>query len=110
MFSCKCQKLHIPFSRENKLKDVVFEGRVKQGRMANYFSTCDIFCSPAFFGESFGIVLLEAMASGKPVVAFANDGYKRVLTGKGSEFLIEPKDWKELAIEEGNFSSLGRDF
>lgn len=81
---------------KNKLKDVVFEGEVSKN-VASYYSTCDIYCGPAIFGESFGIVLLEAMACKKPVVAFANQGYKRVLVGKGARFLARPKDYRTLA-------------
>lgn len=78
------------------LKDVVFEGRIEGRKIPSYYATCDIFVAPATHGESFGIVLLEAMASGKPVVAFANRGYKRVLSGKGKEFLVRPKNWQGL--------------
>ena len=82
--------------RVHQLKEVVFEGRVEGGKIPCYYATCDIFVSPATFGESFGIVLLEAMALRKPVVAFANLGYRGVLQGKGKEFLVEPEDWEGL--------------
>lgn len=85
------------FVKEHKLPDVVFENLVEEGKVASYYATCDIFVSPAVWGESFGMVLLEAMACGKPVVAFANEGYKGVLTGKGSQALVKPKDWYGLA-------------
>jgi phosphatidylinositol alpha-mannosyltransferase len=81
----------------NKLTNVVFEGQVGEEKVPFYYSTCDIFCSPAIFGESFGLVLVEAMACGKPVVAFANEGYKEVLKGKGAKFLAKPRDYKTLA-------------
>lgn len=82
---------------ENQLTDVLFEGFVKEEIIPSYYNSCDIYVSPAIFGESFGIVLIEAMACQKPVVAFANQGYKTVLTGKGSRFLVGPKDVKGLA-------------
>lgn len=85
------------WAKFNKLRNVVFDGRVSERLIPSYYASCDIFVSPAIFGESFGIVLLEAMASGKPVVAFANRGYKRVLKGKGKEFLVRPKDCDGLA-------------
>src|SRR6185437_17098408 len=44
------------------------------------------------YGESFGIVIAEAMASGKPVVAAANAGYRSLLTGEGARFLTPPGD------------------
>ena len=81
----------------NKLKNVIFEDEVSENRIPSYYSTCDIFCSPAIFGESFGLVLVEAMACQKPVVAFANEGYQQVLKGKGSKFLVKPRDYKTLA-------------
>jgi len=83
--------------KDNNLKNVIFEGEIEEEKIPSYYKTCDIYVSPAIFGESFGIVLLEAMALGKPVVAFANEGYKAVLKGKGSKFLIKPKNFKALA-------------
>ena len=78
-------------------KDVVFEGQVTEG-LASYYKTADIYVSPAIFGESFGIVLLEAMACGTPLVAFDNQGYKDILKGKSSEeFLAKNKDYNDLA-------------
>jgi phosphatidylinositol alpha-mannosyltransferase len=85
------------FVRENNLKDVVFLGSVWK-ELPSLYATCDIFCAPSIFGESFGLVILEAMASGKPVVGFANEGYKELMKGKkGEKFLAKPKDFKELA-------------
>lgn len=85
------------WAKKNKLKNVIFEGEVEEEKTPSLYKTCDIFCSPAIFGESFGLVLVEAMACGKPVVAFANEGYKEVLTGKGARFLAKPRDYKTLA-------------
>ena len=86
------------WAKNNKLKDVHFEGKKEGKELASYFSTGDIFCAPSIFGESFGIIILEAMASGLPVVAFANRGYKDFLKGKkAEEFLAPSKDYKNLA-------------
>lgn len=91
------EKDYKKWAGENGLKEIIFEGEISGERIIPFFATCDIFCSPAIFGESFGIVLLEAMAMQKPIVAFGNAGYKTVLTDKGKEFLAKPKDWKGLA-------------
>lgn len=90
----KCQK----WVKKNKLENVVFEKEVNQKEIPSYYKTADIYCSPAIYGESFGIVLIEAMAVGTPVVAFANEGYAGVLKNtKGGEFLARPKDYRTLA-------------
>ena len=90
----ECRK----WAEKNKLKNVIFERPVSQKEIPSYYKTADIYCSPAIYGESFGIVLIEAMAVGVPVCAFANKGYKGVLEkGKGKRFLAKPKDYKALA-------------
>jgi phosphatidylinositol alpha-mannosyltransferase len=84
------------YVKKHQILDVFFEGEVKEKNLPKYYRTADICCFPSVYGEAFGIVLLEAMASGKPVVAFANQGYKEVLTGKGADFLVKPKDIQNL--------------
>jgi phosphatidylinositol alpha-mannosyltransferase len=85
----ECEK----YAEENNLKEVCWEGERTGPIVAQYFKTSDIYCSPAIFGESFGIVLLEAMAIGKPVCGFGNSGYKELMRGtKGEEFFAEPRD------------------
>ncbi|MBL8790321.1 MAG: glycosyltransferase family 4 protein [Rhizobiales bacterium] len=59
----------------------------------------DIAISPATYGESFGIVLAEALASGTPVIGAANAGYVHVLTGPGRALLVPPGDADALARE-----------
>lgn len=86
------------WAKDNNLKEVYFEGEKTREELASYFATSDIFCAPSIFGESFGIIILEALASGLPVVAFANRGYRELISGKkGEEFLVKSKDYKGLA-------------
>jgi len=62
-----------------------------------FYRTADIFCAPATGGESFGIVLLEAMASGTPVVATNIPGYASVITHGQDGLLASPRNPRELA-------------
>ncbi len=72
-------------------------GRVDPDSLPRYYRSADIFCSPATGRESFGIVLLEAMASGVPVVASDIPGYRRVITHGIDGLLVRPKDPRALA-------------
>jgi len=57
----------------------------------------DVFCAPSLHGESFGIVLLEAMAAGTPVVACDIPGYANVARHGKDALLVSPGDITELA-------------
>lgn len=74
-----------------------FLGRIDEATKLDLLKTASVFCSPARYGESFGIVLLEAMACGLPVVAGDNPGYSSVLTDTGRLSLVDPRDSKEFA-------------
>ncbi|MDZ4231982.1 MAG: glycosyltransferase family 4 protein [Candidatus Pacearchaeota archaeon] len=85
------------FVKTHGLKEVHFLGEVPDEKLVSWYKTADIFCSPAPHGESFGIVLLEAMAAGLPVVGFANPGYLEFLKGTRVEpFLVPPGNVKAL--------------
>lgn len=77
---------------DHNIKDVEFLGFIDDKTKLNLLSTCGIYTSPALYGESFGIVLAEAMATGAPTVAHPNDGYKWVLKETGRLSLVDCND------------------
>ncbi len=79
------------------LKDVVFTGRVSDEDLPRYYATADICCSPATGSESFGYVLLEAMASSKPVIASNIDGYNAIIEHGRQGLLFPRKDSDALS-------------
>lgn len=86
-----------------KLKHVRFLGFVSEATKLRLLRQADIFCSPAIFGESFGIVLLEAMASGAVTVAGNNSGYSDLMQGVGAMSIINPDDTLEFARRLNTF-------
>lgn len=80
-----------------RLPNVTFMGFVNDEVKMQLLADADLFCSPAVYGESFGIVLLEAMATGVPIVAGDNSGYSSVMQGLGAVSLVNPRDAPEFA-------------
>ncbi len=89
-----CRKL----VKELGLSDaVIFKGYAESDAIPSYYASCDVYCSPALGGESFGIVLLEAMAIGKPVLASRIPGYDRVITDGYNGLFFDPRNPEEIA-------------
>lgn len=84
------------YVEEYDIKDVNFEGYIPDEELPRYYATAHIFCSPATHGESFGVVLLEAMASGLPIVAFENVGYRQVIKDRARRFLVPSRNVRAL--------------
>lgn len=90
------EKLEL-LAEDLKLKNVSFLGFISEDLKLKLLSEADLFCSPALFGESFGIVLLEAMAMGTVTVAGNNSGYSDLMQGVGSLSIVNPEDAQEFA-------------
>ncbi len=91
------RKKHEKWIKQHELKDVVFVGYVTEEDKPRYYKTADVFCAPATGHESFGIILVESMTMGTPVIASNIEGYASVLTHGEEGLLVPPKDSIELA-------------
>jgi phosphatidylinositol alpha-mannosyltransferase len=76
---------------------LVFLGQVDDEVKARALRSADVYCAPNLGGESFGIVLVEAMAAGAAVVASKLDAFRRVLDDGRAGVLVEVGDAGELA-------------
>jgi phosphatidylinositol alpha-mannosyltransferase len=94
---------------------VVFTGNVAPAQLPAYYLSSHIFCSVPSGSESFGIVLLEAMAAGKPVIATSIEGYGEIVRDGIDGILIRPGDtgalvdaMTRLAVDEAARLAMGR--
>lgn len=83
--------------KKYEIPDVSFVGFISEKKKIKLLQTADIYCSPALYGESFGIVLLEAMAAECVVVCGNNPGYSSVMKNKGQLSLVNPLHATEFA-------------
>ena len=78
-------------------KRISWLGRITETDKLDRLSRCTVFCAPSLRGESFGIVLLEAMAAAAPLVTTDIDGYRNVATHELNALLVAPGDEEQLA-------------
>ncbi len=83
--------------RRHGIPEVNFTGYSTYSDLPRYYKTADIVCFPATGRESQGIVLLEAMAVGKPVIASNIDGYSSILTDGAEGLAVPPRNVEKLA-------------
>lgn len=71
---------------------IAWLGRIDEDEKIARLRAASVFCAPSLHGESFGVVLIEAMAASTPVVASALDGYRNVATDGLDALLVPPGD------------------
>jgi len=80
------------------IRNVDYVGQVPGDDLPRYYRSCDVFCAPSIHGESFGMILLEGMATGTPVVASNISGYSSVVTHDVDGLLVNPNDSAAIAL------------
>jgi phosphatidylinositol alpha-mannosyltransferase len=79
-------------------RNVEFAGFASADELPRYYASADLFCSPATGRESFGLVVMEAMASGKAVVTTAIPGHQGILSNGVEGLLVAPESAQALAM------------
>lgn len=79
------------------LPSITFQPPPSDAEARALIASADVFAAPALHGESFGLVLIEAMAAGTLPVAAANEGFATVMTGAGADLLVPPGEATALA-------------
>lgn len=91
----KLKKYFIP---PNFDKDIIFLGDITQDELPDYYKNVDLVCAPSIGNESFGIILLEAMAAGSVLIASSIESYKYLLDKNNYGFIYNSNFDAELGI------------
>lgn len=75
---------------------IEFLGQLPHEEVMKYMAICDIFSMPSW-NEGFGMAYIEAMSSGKPIIACEGQGIQDVVTNGINGMLVKPKDVDSLA-------------
>lgn len=87
-------RLRAEFGHDSRIE---WLGRLSDADKIARLRGATVFCAPSLHGESFGVVLIEAMAAGTSIVASGLDGYRNVATDDVDSLLVEPGDVDQLA-------------
>jgi phosphatidylinositol alpha-mannosyltransferase len=96
-FEAKACQPYQKLAQAQGVTDIEFMGYVSPEQLPNFYHSADIFCAPSIGFESFGIVLLEAMAAGVPIVASDIAGYRAVISDGQEGLLVPPAQPEALA-------------
>lgn len=80
---------------EKRMPEAIFTGKQTKEQLAKLYASADVFMFPSVT-ETFGNVVLEAMASGLPVVAAAAGGPKGIVSRSGAGYLVAPKNEEDF--------------
>jgi phosphatidylinositol alpha-mannosyltransferase len=83
---------------EDLRPSVAVLGELSEPEKAAFLRSVDVYCAPNLLGESFGVVLIEALAAGAPIVASDLDAFARVLRDGAAGVLVRRGDAAALAL------------
>jgi phosphatidylinositol alpha-mannosyltransferase len=92
------KRKYVRYAAEHDIHAVRFLGRASEEEKPRYYRSADVYCAPNAGFESFGIVLLEAMAAGVPVVASDIPGFRTVLDEGVQGVFASPRNEHSLAL------------
>jgi phosphatidyl-myo-inositol alpha-mannosyltransferase len=81
-----------PLIGEDLRQHVALLGEISEPEKAAFLRSVDVYCAPNLLGESFGVVLIEALAAGAPIVASDLDAFARVLEDGAAGVLVRRGD------------------
>jgi glycosyltransferase involved in cell wall biosynthesis len=90
----------------------IFQGLIPESTLRNYYEAADVFVCPSVWQEPFGMVLLEALAYEKPVVASDVGGIPEIIKDKVNGLLVTPNNPNQIAnavtslLENTEFASI----
>lgn len=90
-------KLHRQISDSNLKNHVILAGKRPHSEIPLWMNACDLYVQPSL-DESFGVVIVEAMACGKPVVGTRTGGIPEIINNEKVGILVEPKNGDKLAF------------
>ncbi len=90
-FTKRQKRPYVLYARKHGIRGVRFIGPASDYELVRYYHSTDVFCAPSVGFESFGIVLLESMAAGVPIVASDITGYRSVLDKGVQGLLVQPR-------------------
>jgi phosphatidylinositol alpha-mannosyltransferase len=93
----RLRKKYERYIHRHEIPDVFFTGYATYADLPRYYKTADIVCFPNTGWESFGIVLLEAMSIGRPIIASDINGFNAVLADGVEGIAVPPRDATTLA-------------
>lgn len=91
-------RMYRQLAQDRGITGLEIVGYAAPEELPHFYHQADIFCAPSLGCESFGIVLLEAMAAGLPIVASDIAGYRSLLTNEQEGLLVSPGQADTLTV------------